>query len=86
MSSLQAGACKVRELRHQRKLGAGYRPRKPSKAQALECGAQALRDHRKCGLQAGARAQTASRIQTRERTCSKSHHKFVAKLGLEPRP
>lgn len=30
--------------------------------------------------------QTASRIQTRERTCSKSHHKFVAKLGLEPRP
>lgn len=38
-------------LRHQRKLGAGYKPRKPDKTEALEH--SALRYHWKCGLQAG---------------------------------
>lgn len=47
---------------------------------------RALGDHRKHGPQSGARSQTAGRTQTREGTCSKSHHEFVAKPGLEPRP
>lgn len=58
-------------------------PRKPCRTAALEH--RAVRGDRKCGLQAGARAQTASGTQTREGTCSKSHHAFMAKLGLDPR-
>ena len=47
---------------------------------------RALGDYRKCGLQTSASSQTAGRTQMREGTCSKSHHEFVAKLGLEPGP
>lgn len=73
MSSVQAGTSWARSARAEasEEAGAEYRPRKPGKTEALEH--RALRYHRKCGLQAG-RCQMASRTQTREGTCSKSHH------------